>query len=186
MKKALKKNLITCSIFLLSVSGCSDIKGERTSAGNSPENELSMVDSSPADSEVFNFEAPELYSGSAYLGSDLYQNSPSLVTFVVPSCPICVEEGPKLANAAENNPDINYVLVHSFGDKENYIEYVESAGLIHENIVHLSDTDGLLWKQFGVTAQPSTVLVNSNGEISLSTGALGDDGLIRAADQILK
>lgn len=175
----------------LAAAGCSSVKGELSAPPEeAPPVTLQMADGpveeAPTDPEAaagaFAFEAPELYGNAVVSGAELYQNSPAIITFVSPTCPVCVEEGPKLANAAEDNPDINYVVVHSFGDREMYLDYNDASALGQENVIHIVDHDGVLWDRFGVSAQPSTVLIDSEGQLSSSRGALQDDGLVRAAE----
>ena len=77
------------------------------------------------------------------------------------------------------------MVVHSFGDRESYLDYNDNSALGQENVIHVVDHQGLLWDQFGVSSQPSTVLIDSEGQLSSSRGALQDDGLARAAEYVL-
>ncbi len=144
------------------------------------------ADDGPVDdqSELFAFAAPELYSGIMVDGRELYQDAPVIMSFVVPGCPVCVTEGPKLATAAIDTPDVNFVVVHSFGSYDEFVGYITSAELATENITHVVDIDGTLWERFGVTSQPSSILVDGEGVVTSFRGALGDDGLLRAISTV--
>lgn len=189
--RLLRQMSAALALAALVATGCS--AGDRQESGFAQENgndvEVISEDGEPpvllgarAIAEPFEFEAPMLDSTTTVNGVELYDNAPLIMVFTVPSCPICVTEGPKLASAAEANSDISFVIVHSFGETDYYREYTQSSGLFQENVIHIVDQEGVLWDRFGVSSQPSSVLVDTSGRITSSRGALGDDGLIRAAD----
>ncbi len=131
---------------------------------------------------VFDFDARDAFTDEQVQGVDLFTEEPMIIAFVTPTCPICVDEAPKLANSASLNPDISFVVIHSGGDTEQYQEYAERAGLAGDNITHLVDGGTELWSWFGVLAQPSYVLVDARGSLRSSFGALQDHGLARAVE----
>ena len=91
-----------------------------------------------ASAEPFAFTAPELFTGSSVSGLELYDDAPMIVSFVSPSCPICVTEGPEIAFAADMHPDITYLVVHSGADTESYRSFAEEAGLYQElSLIHI-------------------------------------------------
>lgn len=165
--------------------GCSGVRGELVESGITADGEndaveLSFVSEAEAEAMLFDFSASELFTGSSVDGQELLQNAPLIVTFVVPSCPVCVAEAPKLGAAAEANAHVNFVVVHSFGELEDFRSYTNTTDLSQENILHIVDTDGVLWERFGIISQPSSVLIDGQGRVTNSRGALGDDGLLRA------
>ena len=99
------------------------------------------------------------------------------MTFVVPQCPVCISEAPKLANSAADNSEITYVIVHSGGTADDYRAFTTSSGLDLQNVLHLDDSAGLLWARFGVVQQPTNIFINSSGEVSQSLGALSAEDL---------
>ena len=195
---------ILMTIALVSAGGCSSLRGDQVESGFSEVDgeipiELAFTEEvevvnplsgyevvevradAPAP-EVFNFSARDAFDDTPVAGSELYGDSAMIMAFVTPSCPVCIEEGPKLANSAQLNPGIEYVIIHSAGTTEQYLEFAEATGLWGDNIRHLVDGDTSLWAHFGVLAQPSYVLVNKEGHLLSSVGALQDHGLARAAE----
>lgn len=130
--------------------------------------------------EAFDFFAPELFSGAPVSGADLFQSGPVLMTFVSPSCAVSIEDGPDFADSAEWNQSITYVFVHTDGDQESFEQFVEHADLFHQNIIHINDEDLTLWNRFGIETQPSTVLLNRDGQASVTSGGLDYEGLATA------
>lgn len=176
----------------LLTSACTGVRGELEESGQ-PIDEAPTELAFEGEPEVadlegtqvnFAFRAPELYTGDMVEGAELFADAPLIMVFAVPSCDVCHVEGPKLARAAEIHPEINYVVVHSFGTTDEYLDYIDNSGLIQENVLHLVDAEGVLWERFGVVSQPSSVLVDTDGLVTTSRGALGDDGLARAAAQV--
>lgn len=51
---------------------------------------------------------------------------------------------------------------------------------------HISDPAGQVWNTFGITAQPSYVFVNDNGEITRQIGALPDEDFLAAIDELTR
>ncbi len=131
---------------------------------------------------VLDFTAKDAFSDDDVSGLELHSAGPMIIAFVTPTCPVCVEEGPKLATSASLNPDLQYVIAHSGGTTEQYQDYADRTGLDSSNVTHLVDGQTELWSWFGVLAQPSYVLVNADGALLSSVGALQDHGLARAVE----
>lgn len=127
--------------------------------------------------EPFVFFASELGTGEEIDGLDLYRGRPTLITFSVPTCPVCTAEAPMIAGAAEKYPDITFVIVHSQGTLNDYKEFADTADLTQDNVIHLVDQDMSLWRRFGVVQQPTSVLINAEGKVSQTRGALASEGL---------
>ncbi len=184
---------------------CGATRGELVESGfdapSASDVELAFVDESelnnplsgwettrlPADasgSEAFGFDATLLHSGENIEGGTLFDQRPLIMNFVTPTCPICTVEAPKLAFAAEQNPEITYVMVHNGSLDTDYIQFLADTGIEESNIIHLIDGDVSLWAHFGVLQQPSYVFVDQDGIVSSSTGALEDHGLERAAEDV--
>lgn len=186
-----RRLVIGAAALSLLTPACSGVRGELDESGQVPDGAPTELAFDEVETEGlvgaqtnFAFRAPELYTGELIEGTELFSNAPVIMVFVVPSCDICHVEAPKLANAAELHPEINYVMVHGFGETTDFLEFNDGFDLSQENVIHLVDTEGALWERFGVTSQPSSVLVDLDGEVSTSRGALGDDGLARAAAQV--
>lgn len=203
----LRMLVVLAAFGALLATGCSTIRGERTDVGfggDSP-SELAFEESStevapapttPAVASAdpnavhvsaenrtagpFAFTADALLSDDVIDGVDLYEDRPTIVTFVTPTCPICAVEGPFIAEAAAANPDVTIAIVHSQGTPTDHLAYVDRHELDLANIVHIDDPDMALWTRFNVISQPSSVLVASDGATTFSTGALGTNGFERA------
>ena len=86
------------------------------------------------------------------------RGKPSLVLFVSPTCPHCVEELPAAQKAAKAN-DANVVAVFIAGKAENakgVLEHTKFEG------VALID-DGSLRRRYGVRAVPYTLVLGADG-----------------------
>ena len=185
-----RPELIALVLLLFVATSCGAVRGERVESGMSPsdvatENSISvqrgLVDATYVDqvegNGAFAFTAFEMSTRDPLFGADLVRDGQVVVTFVVPSCPVCIEVGPQLARSAAENPDVTFVVVHSGGSVEDYKAYVDSSGLTLDNVVHLDDSPGVLWARFGIVQQPSNILVDAEGGVSQSLGALGETGL---------
>ena len=195
-----RPELIALLILMLVATGCGAVRGERVESGTAPqgvddsriEAAISAQPSAASTTLVdqvegngaFAFTAFELATGDPLFGADLVRHGRVVVTFVVPSCPICVAEGPELARSAAANLDVTYVVVHSGGTVEDYERYIESSGLLLDNVVHLDDSPGLLWLRFGIVQQPSNIFIDGDGGVSQSFGALGESGLERVVSEM--
>lgn len=179
------------------MTSCGAVRGERVDVGMSTGSDSAADLNMPAQRDLvdatyvdqvegngaFAFTAVELATGQPLSGEELVGAGQMLMTFVVPSCPICVGEGPELARSAAENPDTTYVVVHSGGTAEDYRTYVESSGLALSNVVHIDDSAGVLWLRFGVVQQPSNIFVDGDGGVVQSLGALGETGLQRVLSE---
>ena len=195
-----RPELIALLILMLVATGCGAVRGERVESGTARqgvddsriEAAISAQPSAASTTLVdqvegngaFAFTAFELATGDPLFGADLVRHGRVVVTFVVPSCPICVREGPELARSASENPDVTYVVVHSGGTLEDYEVYVQSSGLTLDNVVHIDDSPGLLWSRFGIVQQPSNIVVNADGAVTQSLGALGEAGLVQVVAEM--
>ena len=97
---------------------------------------------------------------------------------------MCVAEAPEIARFAGENPDVAFVMVHTGGNQDEFRSFVTEAGLDAVPMVHLDDPDGGLWARFGVISQPTWVLVDGEGRVRQSVGALQEDGLERAIELV--
>ena len=141
------------------------------------ENRIEIGNEDPA-IEPFVFFADEFGTDGVVDGLDLYRDRPALITFSVPTCPVCTREAPEIAAAAERYPGINFVMVHSQGDADAYDEFITTAGLDGPgNVLNLVDDDLELWRRFSVIQQPTSILIDADGHVSSTRGALASEGL---------
>ncbi|MEM7095609.1 MAG: TlpA disulfide reductase family protein [Actinomycetota bacterium] len=124
------------------------------------------------------FRADYLLGGGSTTGVDLYAQRPVLMTFMSPSCAVCAAEAPHIAEAAATYPGITFVLVHADPDRNAVLDFIAPLNLTYrDNIKHLIDTEFSLWNRFQVIQQPTSLLIDANGEITSSQGAFSAEGL---------
>lgn len=63
-------------------------------------------------------------------------------------------------------------------------EFVAEYGL--DGFEHVADPGGQVWSAFGVTAQPSYVFINDDGEIARQVGALPDEDFLTVLDRLTR
>lgn len=198
--KALRILLITAVI--ISVTGCSALRGEPVETGFSPSVDRTVEQaSSPVLARTalavdpvelgredatasFDFQARELYSGSIVEGAELFGQGKVLVTFVQPGCDITVNGGPTIAEIAEGHPEAIFVIVHSGADDDAYKAFAEEAMLFQENMTHLSDTSGSLAKRYTIDAYPTTLLIDTDMRITAVTGAMDEEAHRQAVEAV--
>ena len=127
---------------------------------------------------AFAFESTDI-TGTDIDGADLFGSAPVLMTFLRADCEISAEEAPKLLAAAQRHGDITFVLVRSGPLLDWDDDWFQAAAEV-SNILVLDDSDDQLWRRFAVEASPSSVLVDQEGLMRSSFGALGESGLDRA------
>jgi len=172
------------------VTGVSTTEGEAQPSIVVPPRGAAIEVNNTQGNQAFAFAATELATGRVINGLDLVDGGPVVITFLVPQCPVCVTAGPGLAASAAENPEINYVFVHSGGTAETYETYLERSGFettmsAASNIVHLDDSPGLLWARFGVIQQPTNVLIDAEGSVTQSLGALSASDLKEVTSRLL-
>ncbi|KYP79922.1 TlpA family protein disulfide reductase [Ferroacidibacillus organovorans] len=93
------------------------------------------------------------------------QGDPVFLNFFTPWCPPCIQETPDLiAFAKQYGKRIHVVLIDRGDDSVLVRNYVSKYHIPSEMTVLLSSTDH--WSPpYGVTGQPETFLISSNGRI---------------------
>lgn len=120
-------------------------------------------------------------SGSEFEGSSL-QGRPTLLWFWAPWCPTCRGQIPQVQGLADEYAgELNVVGVGSLDSSEAIAGFAADVA----GITHLEDTDGELWKRFGVTEQSSFVLLDEDGSITFQTGYGGTDELDARVDDVV-
>jgi len=49
---------------------------------------------------------------------------------------------------------------------------------------HIIDLDGVVWGQYDIFSQPAFAFINDDGTVETVMGAMGEDGLIEAAERL--
>jgi thiol-disulfide isomerase/thioredoxin len=121
-------------------------------------------------------------SGEAFDGASL-AGRPTLLWFWAPWCPTCRGQIPQVQGiAADQGGDLNVIGVGSLDSAEAIAEFADDV----DEITHLEDVDGALWKQFGVTEQSSFVLLDADGAVVFEAGYGGTDELDARVEDVLR
>ncbi|MEO3813863.1 redoxin domain-containing protein [Sphaerisporangium sp. B11E5] len=102
---------------------------------------------------------------------------PAVLWFWAPWCPTCLGQAKQVnALAAEYEGKAAVVGVAGLGDVPEMREFVRMAKL--SGFPQLADEQGLVWKQFGMTAQSTFVVLDADGAVAarghLDAGELPD------------
>jgi peroxiredoxin len=109
-------------------------------------------------------EAPDIMMMSTQnelVSLDTYRDKPVLIHFWATWCRICELEQDWITDIAKDWPVIT--IAFDSGSEEQIKRYIERHGL--EDWTVIIDKDGSLAEHYGVTAVPSTYVVDSQGNI---------------------
>ena len=128
--------------------------------------------------ETLDFAATTV-TGEPFEGASL-AGKPTLLWFWAPWCPTCRGQIPQVEGlAAEFGDDVNVIGIGSLDSAEAIAGF---AGDV-DDLTHLEDEEGELWRRFGVTEQSSFVLLDADGSVAYEAGYGGSDELgSRVAD----
>lgn len=196
------KRAVALLTVILVAGGCSAVRGTETETNFGSNQTSSLVFEADAGAETepapaiqigdasvsepgaastaIDFVSTELYSRSDIDGRSLFGGGSVIATFVQPGCEFSSDHAELLAAAADKPGDVTYVFVHSGAASDAFTQFVVAAGIEGDNIVHLDDMNGELSHRFGVTSYPSTLFVDSQGQLSSTDGALNATRLNRA------
>ncbi len=120
-------------------------------------------------------------AGEAFEGASL-AGRPTLLWFWAPWCPTCRGQIPQVEGlAAEHAGELNVIGVGSLDSAAA----IEGFARDVDDVVHLEDVDGELWKRFGVTEQSSFVLLDAGGTVVFEAGYGGTGDLDAQVDDVL-
>lgn len=101
---------------------------------------------------------------------------PVLLWFWAPWCVVCRADAPTVVDiAAELDGEVVVLGVAGRGSVEEMRGFVDDTGTA--GLTHLADTDGAIWREFGVVAQPAFAFVAPSGNTEVFVGALDEDDL---------
>lgn len=184
MNRAAAAALVLVATLLV---GCGQEAGPTTATPAAPSTPSTSDASSPAPgtapgkrATISAGEAPESlrFTATTVDGRELdgasFTGTPVLLWFWAPWCPTCRSQVPQVeALAAEHQGELAVVGVGSLDTEDAIADF---AGEV-EGVTHLVDTQGTLWKKFGVTEQSSFVLLDADGDVAFETGYGGSDSL---------
>ncbi len=127
--------------------------------------------------DLFKFRATDLTSGEQIDGTDLLYKD-VVLWFWAPWCPICDAEAGALVNAMGEFPDDVTVLgIAGLGDVPTSQTFIDDHPGV-EAFAHIYDDDGSIWRDFGVTGQPTLVLINQDGRSESYSGGYGKNDIV--------
>lgn len=114
------------------------------------------------------------------------EGQPVILWFWAPWCTICRAEAPHInevvAELEAAGSPVTLIGVPGRGEvpeMEDFLDDTATGGL-----THLVDSDGALWREYGVVYQPAFALLSPDGGVEVINGALGADGLREAAEKV--
>ena len=120
-------------------------------------------------------------TGETFEGASL-SGRPTLLWFWAPWCPTCRGQIPQVEGiAADHAGELNVIGIGSLDSAEAIAGFADDV----DDVVHLEDVDGELWKRFGVTEQSSFVLLDADGTVVFEAGYGGTDDLDAQVDGVL-
>ena len=158
----------------LALAGCGRSDGGRPEAGAAPP-------PSSAPTSLLAFSATTL-DGAAFDGTTL-TGRPVVLWFWAPWCPICLQQAPGVRDAvAEYGDKVAIVGVAGLDRTAAMPDFVRMAKV--EEMTHLADEAGVVWKRFEVTAQSTFVLLDADGTITFK-GRLAANEVVGAVAALL-
>ena len=166
------------ALLVMLVSGCGT-GGQNPTADETATDDTSTSTSKTATPAVLDFTS-ETVDGDAFDGSTL-AGKPTVFWFWAPWCPTCRAQISGVGELAETYGDeVNVVGVGSL-DEQPAIE--DFAAEVSPDVTLLADPDGAVWRQFGVTAQ-STYLVLDETGTEQASGYLDDAELAALVEDL--
>lgn len=168
-----KSALVLAIAPLLALTACA-------SPATEPANPAAQSDAewaNPDAPDLFKFRTTDLVSGDQIDGTDLLYKD-VVLWFWAPWCPICDAEAGAFTNAMADFPDDVTVLgVAGLGDVPTANTFIEDHPGV-ESFPHIYDEDGSIWRGFGVTGQPTMVLINQDGRSQSYSGGYGKNDIV--------
>jgi thiol-disulfide isomerase/thioredoxin len=122
--------------------------------------------------ETLAFEATTV-GGEPFAGASA-AGRPVLLWFWAPWCPTCRGQVPQVQEiAATYGDDLTVIGVGSLDSAEAIADFAADV----DEVTHLEDVDGDLYRRFGITEQSSFVLLDDAGKVVLQSGYGGSDEL---------
>ena len=173
MRTEAKAALLVVVMLLLAACGSQTTTNPAATDGQDPTTSSSQAPAADGSAVPAQLDfTGELLDGSSFDGATL-AGKPTVLWFWAPWCPTCRAQAPGVSRlATEYAGQVNVVGVGGLADPTDIREYAEQV----EGPTHLVDEQGAIWRQFGITAQSSYVVIDSDGTI-VADGYLDDSVL---------
>ena len=122
-------------------------------------------DNAPDASFLPDIEVVDVASGDTVaLRSVASANQPTLLWFWAPHCTFCIREAPKvLGLEASHGDELQIIGLGAQDDLDQAADFLELTGTADLEMVW--DATGETWIHFGVTNQPTVVVLSPDGEV---------------------
>lgn len=118
---------------------------------------------------------PATVDGTAFDAASL-TGKPAVLWFWAPWCTVCRQEAPTVTKvASEFAGEVQFVGVAGRASTADMADFVEQTGT--GDLVHLADTSGAVWREYGVAVQPAYAFIDSDGRVDVRVGSLDEDAL---------
>lgn len=122
--------------------------------------------------------------GEQFDGADL-AGKPTVLWFWAPWCPVCASQSPSVAELAETHDgELNVIGVAGLDEQAAMEDFIDRNGV--DEITHLADVEGTVWKRFEVTEQSTFVVLDADGETRYRQGYREPDELTEHVDELLR
>ena len=120
---------------------------------------------------------PATVTGARFDPSTL-TGKPVVLWFWAPWCTICRSEAPAVNKvAADFAGRVDIIGVAGQGTRAAMADFVKQTGT--SGLTHLADVNGTVWREYGVSVQPSFAFITQDGRADLRVGSL-DEKTLRA------
>ncbi|MGI9577796.1 MAG: redoxin domain-containing protein [Microthrixaceae bacterium] len=156
-------------------SACGGGADEGSSSVDAPTGAVPADAAPAAGTAPLEFTATQL-SGESFNGSEL-EGTDTVLWFWAPWCTSCRAEAPDVVEAAgEFEESVEVVGVPGRGGTDEMAGFVSDTGT--ESLRHIVDSDGAIWRDFGIIGQPAFAFVNDDGTAEVFVGGLGKEQLV--------
>lgn len=113
--------------------------------------------------------------GGQQFAGDSLAGKPAVLWFWAPWCPVCQRESPAVGKTAAAHPDVTFLGVAGLDQVPAMQHFVDKYPV--KDFTQLADTDGAIWRKFGVTQQPAYAFIDSAGKVDVVKGGLAEQEL---------
>jgi peroxiredoxin len=165
---------------LLALTACAPPAAESASPAPQSAQASAAADggwANPDAPDIFKFRATDLVTGEEIDGTDLLYRD-VVLWFWAPWCPICDAEAGALVNAMADFPeDVTVLGIAGLGDVRTSEAFISDHPGV-DQFPNIYDEDGSIWRDFGVTGQPTMVLINQDGLSESYSGGYGQHDIV--------